>query len=163
MRRGDTILEVRGLNVDFFVEDQWYPAAIDVSYDVHAGEVLAIVGESGSGKTQSSMALLGLLPPNGRTSGSAKLMGNELVGMSTAKLRRVRGNDIAVIFQEPMTALNPVYTVGFQIVEALRTHFDMSPEQAKARAIELLRMVEIPEPEVRFNSCLLYTSDAADE
>ncbi|HZL81375.1 MAG TPA: ABC transporter ATP-binding protein [Demequina sp.] len=152
MRRGDTILEVRGLNVDFFVEDQWYPAAIDVSYDVHAGEVLAIVGESGSGKTQSSMALLGLLPPNGRTSGSAKLMGNELVGMSTAKLRRVRGNDIAVIFQEPMTALNPVYTVGFQIVEALRTHFDMSPEQAKARAIELLRMVEIPEPEVRFNS-----------
>ena len=150
--RGETILEVSGLNVDFFVEDEWFPAAIDVSYEVHAGEVLAIVGESGSGKTQSSMALLGLLPPNGRTSGSAKLMGEELVGMPTSKLRRIRGNDIAVIFQEPMTALNPVYTVGFQIVETLRTHFDMNPKAAKERAIELLRMVEIPEPEVRFNS-----------
>lgn len=152
LRKGETILEVRGLNVDFFVEDEWFPAAIDVSYDVHAGEVLAIVGESGSGKTQSSMALLGLLPPNGRTSGSAKLMGEELVGMSPGRLRRIRGNDIAVIFQEPMTALNPVYTVGFQIVEALRTHFDMNPKEAKERAIELLDMVEIPEPEVRFNS-----------
>ncbi len=152
VKRGETILEVRGLNVDFFVEDEWFPAAIDVTYDVHAGEVLAIVGESGSGKTQSSMALLGLLPPNGRVSGSAKLVGEELVGMAPGRLRRIRGNDIAVIFQEPMTALNPVYTVGFQIVETLRTHFDMNPTEAKSRAIELLSMVEIPEPEVRFNS-----------
>ncbi|MDX5318124.1 MAG: ABC transporter ATP-binding protein, partial [Actinomycetes bacterium] len=152
VKRGETILEVRGLNVDFFVEDEWFPAAIDVTYDVHAGEVLAIVGESGSGKTQSSMALLGLLPPNGRVSGSAKLVGEELVGMAPGRLRRIRGNDIAVIFQEPMTALNPVDTVGFQIVETLRTHFDMNPSEAKTRAIELLSMVEIPEPEVRFNS-----------
>lgn len=152
MAKGETILEVRGLNVEFFVDDEWYPAAIDVSYDVKAGEVLAIVGESGSGKTQSSMALLGLLPPNGRVTGSAKLMGQELVGMSRSRLRHVRGNEIAVIFQEPMTALNPVYTVGFQIVEMLRTHFDMDPKAAKARAIELLTLVEIPEPERRFDA-----------
>lgn len=150
--RGDVILEVKDLNVDFFVEDTWYPAAIDVNFDVRAGEVLAIVGESGSGKTQSSMALLGLLPPNGRSSGSAKLMGQELVGLTGAPMRRVRGKEIAVIFQEPMTALNPVYTIGFQIVEQLRSHFDMDPVTAKARAIELLTLVEIPEPERRFDS-----------
>lgn len=152
IRKGDVILQVKDLNVDFFVEDAWYPAAVEVSFDVRAGEVLAIVGESGSGKTQSSMALLGLLPPNGRSSGSANLMGTELVGLTGPAMRRIRGKDIAVIFQEPMTALNPVYTVGFQIVEQLRTHFDMDPSDARKRAIELLTLVEIPEPEVRFNS-----------
>ena len=132
------ILEVEDLNVSFFVDGEWFPAAIDVSYHVDAGEVLAIVGESGSGKTQSSMSLLGLLPVNGRSSGSAKLKGKELVGLKGAALRRVRGREIAVIFQEPMTAMNPVYTIGFQIVETIRSHFDMSPKDARARAIELL-------------------------
>ena len=146
------ILEVEGLNVSFFVDGEWFPAAIDVSYHVDAGEVLAIVGESGSGKTQSSMSLLGLLPVNGRASGSAKLKGKELVGLRGAALRRVRGREIAVIFQEPMTAMNPVYTIGFQIVETIRSHFDMSPKEAKARAIELLTLVEIPEPERRFDA-----------
>ena len=146
------ILEVEGLNVSFFVDGEWFPAAIDVSYHVDAGEVLAIVGESGSGKTQSSMSLLGLLPVNGRSSGSAKLKGKELVGLKGAALRRVRGREIAVIFQEPMTAMNPVYTIGFQIVETIRSHFDMSPKDARARAIELLTMVEIPEPERRFDA-----------
>ncbi len=146
------ILEVENLSVSFFVDGGWFPAAIDVSYHVDAGEVLAIVGESGSGKTQSSMSLLGLLPSNGRSSGSAKLRGKELVGLGGAAMRRVRGKEIAVIFQEPMTALNPVYTIGFQIVETLRSHFDMSPKQAKARAIELLTMVEIPEPVRRFDA-----------
>jgi peptide/nickel transport system ATP-binding protein len=140
------ILEVRGLGVEFFVEGEWFPAAIDMNYDVHAGEVLAIVGESGSGKTQSSMSLIGLLPQNGRASGSARLGGRELVGLSHKQLSHVRGNDVAVIFQEPMTALNPVYTVGFQIVETLRTHFDIGPRAARARAIELLAMVDIPDP-----------------
>ena len=111
------ILEVTDLNVAFFVDGEWFPAAIDVTYHVDAGEVLAIVGESGSGKTQSSMSLLGLLPVNGRSSGSAKLKGQELVGLAGAGLRRIRGKEIAVIFQEPMTAMNPVYTIGFQIVE----------------------------------------------
>ena len=140
------ILEVRGLGVDFFVEGEWYPAAIDMDYDVRPGEVLGIVGESGSGKTQSSMSLIGLLPPNGRARGSAKLAGKELVGLTHKQLSHVRGKEVAVIFQEPMTALNPVYTIGFQIVETLRTHFDMGPHAARERAVELLRLVDIPDP-----------------
>ena len=141
------ILEVRDLTVEFFVDGEWFPAAVDVAYDVRPGEVLAIVGESGSGKTQSSMSLIGLLPPNGRASGSARLAGRELLGLNHKQLSKVRGKDVSVIFQEPMTALNPVYTVGFQIVETLRVHFEMTPKEARARAIELLRMVDLPEPE----------------
>ena len=152
IQRGEPILQVRDLSVDFYVEGEWFSAASEISYDVHAGEVLAIVGESGSGKSQSSMSLLGLLPPNGRTRGSAKMGDTELVGLTGPALRRIRGNEIAVIFQEPMTALNPVYPVGFQIVETLRTHFDMGPKRAKERAIELLELVEMPNPRVRFNS-----------
>ena len=143
---GTPILEVRDLTVEFFVEGEWFPAAIDMSYDVHAGEVLAIVGESGSGKTQSSMSLIGLLPANGRASGSAKLAGTELIGLTHKQLSHIRGKDVAVIFQEPMTALNPVYTVGFQIVETIRSHFDVGPKAARARAIELLTMVDLPDP-----------------
>ncbi len=148
---GDTILEVRDLGVRFWVNDEWFTAAQGLTYDLKAGEVLAIVGESGSGKTQSAMSLIGLLPKNGRATGSAKLKGTELIGMSLRQLQHVRGNEISVIFQEPMTALNPVYTVGFQIVETLRTHFLMQPTAAKARAIDLMRMVEIPDPEDSFN------------
>ncbi|WP_154795278.1 ABC transporter ATP-binding protein [Occultella kanbiaonis] len=151
-RTGAPILSVNGLNVDFYVEGEWFPAAIDISYDVHPGEVLAIVGESGSGKSQSSMSLLGLLPPNGRATGSAQIGGRELIGLTGPTMRKIRGKEISVIFQEPMTALNPVYTVGFQIVETLRTHFDMGPSAAKERALELLRLVEMPNPEVRFHS-----------
>ncbi|WP_235750663.1 ABC transporter ATP-binding protein [Nigerium massiliense] len=151
VKKGDVILEVRDLSVNFWVGDEWFVAAEHINYDLRAGEVLAIVGESGSGKTQSSMSLLGLLPANGRTTGSAKLKGTELVGMPQSKMREVRGNEISVIFQEPMTALNPVYTVGFQIVETLRTHFLMAPSAAKERALELMRLVEIPDPEDSFN------------
>ncbi|MFZ0531333.1 MAG: ABC transporter ATP-binding protein [Propionicimonas sp.] len=151
VKRGDVILEVRDLGVKFWVNGEWFDAAEHVSYDLRAGEVLAIVGESGSGKTQSSMSLMGLLPPNGRATGSAKLKGVELIDLSGTRIREVRGNEIAVIFQEPMTALNPVYTVGFQIVETLRTHFVMAPNAAKARALELMRLVEIPDPETSFD------------
>ncbi|MEJ5915684.1 ABC transporter ATP-binding protein [Pseudokineococcus sp. 1T1Z-3] len=148
----EPILAVRDLSVDFFVDGEWAPAAVDVSYDVRPGEVLAIVGESGSGKTQSSMSLLGLLPGNGRSRGSARLRGRELVGMRQSELRKIRGQEIAVIFQEPMTALNPVYTIGFQIVEAIRVHQGFGPAKAKERALELLRLVEMPSPEEKFNS-----------
>ncbi|MEN9621436.1 MAG: hypothetical protein RL499_1629, partial [Actinomycetota bacterium] len=114
------------------------------------GEVLAIVGESGSGKSSSSMALLGLLPSTARVSGSIKLLGREIGNLDKRDLRTVRGQQIAVIFQEPMTALNPVYTIGFQIVETLRTHYDFTPAHAKERAIELLEKVEMPDPALAF-------------
>ena len=146
------ILEVKDLGVDFWVEGEWVPAAKNLSYEIAAGEVLAIVGESGSGKSASSMALLGLTPQNGRVFGSVKLAGEELVTATSKRLRELRGSGIAVIFQEPMTALNPVYTIGFQIIETLRVHFNMTNEKAKQRAIELLTMVDLPDPEKAFNS-----------
>ena len=147
----EAVLEVADLNVDFWVEGELYPAAINMNYQVRRGEVLAIVGESGSGKSTGTMALLGLLPQNARTTGSIKLLGKEICGIPESEIRKVRGNDVATIFQEPMTALNPVYTVGFQIVEALRSHFDLSPHEAKARAIELLTLVEMPNPTLSFD------------
>ncbi len=149
---GSRVLEVRNLSVDFGVDKKWVPAAIDLNYHVDAGEVLAVVGESGSGKSASSMALLGLLPSNSRTRGEVLLNGRSLLSLSPAKRREVRGNEVAVIFQEPMTALNPVYTVGFQIVETLRLHKEISPAQAEKRALELLDMVELPDPLKAFRS-----------
>jgi peptide/nickel transport system ATP-binding protein len=147
----ETVLEVKNLGVDFWVDGVFYPAAIGLNYTVRRGEVLAIVGESGSGKSSSSMALLGLLPPNARVTGSIELLGRELRGIPEKELRQVRGNQIAVIFQEPMTALNPVYTIGFQIMEALRSHFDLTPSEAKERALDLLTKVEMPDPTTAFH------------
>jgi len=141
------VLEVQNYNVDFWVDGNWFPAAIDMNYTIKAGEVLAIVGESGSGKSTSSMGLMGLLAQNARTSGSVKIKGHEVLGAKESELRAFRGKEVAYIFQEPMTALNPVFTIGFQIIETLRAHFDMSTEAARARAVELLTMVEIPNPE----------------
>ena len=147
----DTVLQVAHYNIDFWVEGVWYPAAIDMNFEVPAGKVLAIVGESGSGKSSVAMGLMDLLALNARISGSVKINGQEMVGAKKSQLRRARGREVAYIFQEPMTALNPVYTIGFQIVETLRTHFDMGPQEAKTRAIELLTMVEIPNPSESFN------------
>ncbi|MBO1769204.1 ABC transporter ATP-binding protein [Agrococcus sp. TF02-5] len=145
------MLEASGLNVDFWVDGKFYPAVKDAEFQVRAGEVLAIVGESGSGKSTTAMALISLLPPNARVRGSVKLKGREILGIPVREMRHIRGNEIAVIFQEPMTALNPVYTIGFQIVEALRSHFDLTPDAAKERAIELIAKVEIPDPPTAFN------------
>ena len=145
------ILEVKNFNVEFWVDGVWYPAAVDMNFNVDAGKVLAIVGESGSGKSTTAMGLMSLLASNARTSGSVKVKGQEMNGASQSILRQYRGKEVAYIFQEPMTALNPVYTIGFQIVETLRTHFDMSPKVAKARAIELITMVEIPDPAKSFD------------
>ena len=146
------ILDVNELGVEFSVEGEWIPAAKNLTYQIRAGEVLAIVGESGSGKSASSMALLGLTPQNGRVSGSVKLDGEELMTASAKRLRQIRGTGIAVIFQEPMTALNPVYTIGFQIMETLQVHSNISNQAAKARAIELLTMVDLPDPAKAFDS-----------
>lgn len=147
------IIEAKNLGVEFWVDGQWVMAAQDINFTVSPGEVLAVVGESGSGKSTSAMSLLGLLPVNGRASGSVRLSGEELIGAEKKRLRQIRGEEIAVIFQEPMTALNPVYTIGFQISEALKVHYPkMTKQQAKERAIELLTMVELPDPEKAFNS-----------
>jgi peptide/nickel transport system ATP-binding protein len=153
MQQKNAIVETSELSVDFWVDGEWVMAASGINFKVSPGEVLAIVGESGSGKSTSAMSLLGLLPVNGRASGSVKLLGEELIGADKKRLRQIRGKEIAVIFQEPMTALNPVYTIGFQIVEALQVHNPvMTKGQAKKRSLELLAMVELPDPEKAFNS-----------
>ena len=147
----EPVLKVSGYNVEFWVDGVWYPAAIDMNYEVAAGEVLAIVGESGSGKSSSQMGLMSLLASNARVTGSVKVRGNEMVGVPINQVRKFRGREVAYIFQEPMTALNPVYTIGFQIVEALKNHYTISNKEAKKRAIELLSLVEIPNPEKSFD------------
>ncbi|MEN9957096.1 MAG: hypothetical protein RIR46_704 [Actinomycetota bacterium] len=143
----EPILKVENYNVEFWVDGVWYPAAIDMNYHVQPGEVLAIVGESGSGKSSSSMGLMGLLASNARTSGKVLVKGVDMLTAKSRTLRSYRGKEVAYIFQEPMTALNPVYTIGFQIIETLKTHFDISTSAARVRAIELLTLVEIPNPE----------------
>ncbi|MDY0911138.1 ABC transporter ATP-binding protein [Microbacterium sp. CFBP9034] len=152
-QEGGPVLSVKNLGVEFWVGGGWAAAAKHVTYDLMPGKVLAIVGESGSGKSTSSMAIMGLLPKNARVSGSAKLAGRELINAREEVLRQVRGEGIAAIFQEPMTALNPVYTIGFQISETILTHRPgMTRKQAKARAIELLGLVEMPDPTKAYNS-----------
>jgi peptide/nickel transport system ATP-binding protein len=151
VERSTPILQVSNYNVEFWVDGVWYPAAIDMNYEVAAGEVLAIVGESGSGKSSSQMGLMSLLASNARVTGSVKVRGNEMLGENQKQVRKFRGKEVAYIFQEPMTALNPVYTIGFQIVEALQTHIPLTNKQAKLRAIELLTLVELPEPAKAFD------------
>ena len=143
----EPVLSVRDFTVEFWVDGVWYPAAKNMNFDLRPGQVLAIVGESGSGKSTTAMGLMSLLASNARMTGSVKVKGEEMVGAPNKLLRKFRGREVAYIFQEPMTALNPVYTIGFQIIETLRIHFDMGPKEARARAIELLKMVEIPDPE----------------
>jgi peptide/nickel transport system ATP-binding protein len=141
------VLKVTELTVEFWVDGVWYPAAVNVSFEVEAGKTLAIVGESGSGKSTVAMSIMSLLAANARVTGSIKVKDQEVLGASTSLLQKYRGKEVAYIFQEPMTALNPVYTIGFQIIETLRNHFDMGPQEARNRAIELITMVEIPDPE----------------
>ncbi|MEK8069777.1 ABC transporter ATP-binding protein [Rhodococcoides navarretei] len=147
----DTVLAVTDLTVEFEVDKVWRKAVDTVSFTVASGEVLAIVGESGSGKSTTAMAIPGLLADNSRVSGSIKLGEKELVGLPEKQLAPIRGKNVAVIFQEPMTALNPVYSIGWQITEAIRAHTSLSKKEAKARAVELLKLVEMPDPETRVN------------
>ena len=147
----DPVLKVKDFTVEFWVDGVWYPAAVDMNFELNPGRVLAIVGESGSGKSTTALGIVNLLSSNARMSGSVKVKGQEMVGARPQVLRKFRGKEVAYIFQEPMTALNPVYTIGFQIVETLRTHFDMGPKEARTRTIELLTMVDIPNPEGSFD------------
>jgi oligopeptide/dipeptide ABC transporter ATP-binding protein len=141
------VLEIQDFNVDFWVDGVWYPAVIGMSLSLEPGKVTAIVGESGSGKSTTALGLMSLLASNARMSGSVKVKDQEMLNTKAITLRKFRGKEVAYIFQEPMTALNPIYTVGFQIMETLRNHFDMGPKEAEARALELITMVDIPDPE----------------
>lgn len=148
----DRIYEVENLSVAFKSDGEWKEVVRGVSYRVKAGEVVALVGESGSGKSVSSLAGLGLLGKNARVTGSVKFRGQELIDAPDHELRKIRGNEIALIFQEPMTALHPVYTIGQQLTRVLAERAGLSSSGAKARAMELLQMVELPDPERAFHS-----------
>ncbi len=145
------LLEVKDIVVDFQTRAGNARVLDHVSLQVNEGEVLGIVGESGCGKSMTALSIMGLVPnPPGKvTSGSIKLEGQEMVGLDNDQLRKIRGKEIGMIFQEPMTSLNPVFTVGEQIAETIRLHEGVSPQAAQTRAIEMLKAVEIPEAETR--------------
>ena len=147
------ILEVKGLETRFYTQDGVVKAVNGISYNLNEGETLAIVGESGCGKSVGVMSLLRLIPePPGKiTAGEAIFMGRDLLAMDKNDIRQVRGKEIAMIFQDPMTSLNPVLTIGRQITEALELHMGMDKHQAKDRAIELLELVNIPEAAERID------------
>ncbi|WP_279102995.1 ABC transporter ATP-binding protein [Gordonia bronchialis] len=143
---GEVVLRVDDLHVSFGSEAGRVQAVRGLSYELRAGRTTAIVGESGSGKSVSAMALLGLLPDSARISGSVRLGDRELIGRSDTEMSRIRGNEIAMIFQDPLSSLTPVFTVGAQIVEALAAHQRIGSRQAWDRAVELLELVGIPDP-----------------
>ena len=150
---GHHLLEVDDLKMYFHTEDGVVRAVDGVSYTLDRGETLGVVGESGSGKSVTHMTMMGLIPmPPGKIEGGSVLYrGHDLLNMPEAQMQHVRGNDIAMIFQDPMTSLNPVYKIGKQVGEGLRLHRGYSKEQALKRAVELLDAVGIPEPEKRVN------------
>jgi oligopeptide transport system ATP-binding protein len=148
----EPVLSIRNLAVEFKTDDGIVHAVDDITYDVFPGETLGIVGESGSGKSVSTLSVLGLIPqPPGRiVSGEAIFKGRDLLKLKKRALRDVRGKDVAMIFQDPMTSLNPVLKVGFQLGEAIKTHFPKERDDAvRERVIELLRIVGVPNPETR--------------
>jgi len=148
----ETILAVRNLKVSFSTPDGTVEAVKGIDLDVKAGETLAVVGESGSGKSQTMMGIMGLLAGNGTVTGSAKYRGQELVGLPLKALNHVRGEKITMIFQEPMTSLDPLYTIGRQIAEPIVHHRGGTFKQARTRVLELLELVGIPEPKRRIDS-----------
>lgn len=142
-------LTVNDLSVQFDTDEGNVLAVDRMSFDVEAGEVLALVGESGCGKSVTAMSVLRLLPPIASVTGSVTLEGTELNSLSMRQMQKIRGSDISMIFQEPMTSLNPSFTIGFQIIEVLRRHKSLSRGDAKKQAIELLDLVQIPAPATR--------------
>ncbi len=149
---GDVILEIDDLHVTFPSVDGDVRAVRGVSYDVRRGEALGVVGESGSGKSVTSLAVMGLLPKLAKVEGSARVLGQEMVGLKDKALSRIRGKTISMIFQDPLTSLTPVYTVGTQLAEAVLTHHNVSKKLARKRAIDLLELVGIPNPESRVDA-----------
>ena len=146
------VLSVRDLRVSFASEAGRVDAVRGVSFDLEAGKTLGIVGESGSGKSVTSLAVMGLLDENAKVTGSIVFDGQELLGKTDTQLSAIRGNGIAMVFQDPLTSLTPVYTIGAQLIEALTVHRNLSVKEATARSIELLKLVGITEPEKRMKS-----------
>ena len=147
------LLSVRDLTVTFAAHGATAHAVRGVDFDLAAGETLGIVGESGSGKSVTALAIMGLLAGNATINGSIKLNGRELVGMDRRGLRRIRGKEVGMVFQDPLTSLNPVIPIGKQLAEALRIHDrDLSRRDARKRSAELLQMVSIPDPHDRLDS-----------
>src|ERR1700716_3497999 len=141
------LLEVQNLQTHFRTPEGINRAVDGVSFQVDEGETLAIVGESGCGKSVTAMSLMRLTPdPPGKIGGSVRFQGKDLLQLSDCEMRAIRGNDISMVFQEPMTSLNPVLTVGRQIGETLRLHQGLGREAAERRVVEMLRLVGIPEP-----------------
>jgi peptide/nickel transport system ATP-binding protein len=146
------LLEVRHLRVEFSTRRGTLVAIDDVSFDIAPGEVLGVVGESGAGKSITGAAIIGLLEPPGRVAGGEiRLAGRRIDDLDPARMRRVRGKEIGAIFQDPLTSLNPLYTVGRQLVETIRAHLDLTESQARTRAIDLLRSTGIPAAEQRID------------
>ncbi len=148
------LLEIRSLTTQFFTEDGVVRAVEDVSFEIYPGEIVSLVGESGCGKSVTGLSLLRLIPiPPGKiVSGELLFDGRDLLRLEEREMEKVRGNDISMIFQEPMTSLNPVFTIGNQIIEALQLHQNLNKKEARRRAIEMLDRVRIPSPEVRIDS-----------
>lgn len=148
----DVVLDVENLTVDFSSDEGPVHAVRGVSYRLRRGESLGIVGESGSGKSVTSMAIMGLLPRTATVNGVARLNGQSILGLNDAEISKIRGNKISMIFQDPLTSLNPVYTVGKQLAEAVLVHNKIGKAKAREKAIELLDLVGIPNPKQRVDS-----------
>ena len=155
MSENKELLEVKDLGITFFTDRGALPAVQEVSFNIKPGETLGVVGESGCGKSMTALSLMQLIPsPPGKiTAGEIMYKGEDLLKKSPKEMRDIRGKEISMIFQEPMTSLNPVITVGKQIMEAVLTHEKMSKQEAKERALEMIKLVGIPMPEKVFASC----------
>lgn len=150
MNNNDNLLNIDGLKLSFFTPAGEVKALNDVNIQLKQGDVLGIVGESGSGKSVTAFSLMRLTPANGKVmDGETTFNGHTITSMSEKEMRKIRGKEVSIIFQDPMTSLNPVYTIGNQICEVIRLHTDKDKKQAKARAVELLQLVGINEPEKR--------------
>lgn len=146
------LLEVNDLHTSFFTPAGEVKAVNGVSFNLDRGKVLGIVGESGSGKSVTAYSVMQILEKTGKiVSGSIKLDGEELVGCGEKRMKTVRGNRVSIIFQDPMTSLNPTYTIGHQLMEAILLHTNRNKQQARERAVEMLRLVNVNEPEKRMN------------
>ena len=148
MENKEVVLKIKNLNMGFKTDYGYLPIIHDINYEIYAGETLGVVGESGCGKSVTSLCIMRLLN-GGVVEGEIELDGQNLLKLSEKKMQEIRGNQIAMIFQEPMTSLNPVFTVGYQLTEALRRHQGMNKKDAWARAIEMLDLVRIAEPDQR--------------